>query len=248
MLNPQKCKTFTMTLKRKPLIIEYVCGNAVLENVESIRDLGVILDRRLTFSRHVDAIVSGANRALGLLMRSLQTGQKAGTLNSRCEPIVTAYYGNVRSVLEFCCTVWGGAARVHLDRIEKGQHRFLVWLARYARSSLVTGTASYHDLLHGIHMTSLEHRRLQYDIVFAKKVFMGRVDSTKLLQSFSLRVPARTMRSTLDGRRVMEIPFARVETIYRRGLFVRISKRVNSFLTVRSMTLSPYSLERPLLC
>ena len=86
-----------------------------------------------------------------------------------CEPIVTEHYGNVCSVLEFCCTVWGGTARVHLDRIEKVQHRFLVWLARYARSFLVTGTASYHVLLHAFHMTSLEHRRLQYNIMFAKK-------------------------------------------------------------------------------
>ena len=77
--------------------------------VESIRDLGVILDRRLTFSYHTDAVVSKANKIMGILMRSVQTGLKMGTFHWK--PILTAYYGSVRALLENCRVIWGGAAK-----------------------------------------------------------------------------------------------------------------------------------------
>ena len=65
-LNPSKCKSFTVTLRRAPVQITYNIGGIDLEHVEEIRDLGVIIDRRLTFAPHVDCIVRRGNRALGL--------------------------------------------------------------------------------------------------------------------------------------------------------------------------------------
>ena len=71
-LNPSKCKTFRMTLKTKPLVTAYSIGGTVLEHVNEIRDLGVILDTKLTFGPHVHQLVSKTNRALGVLIRSYQ--------------------------------------------------------------------------------------------------------------------------------------------------------------------------------
>ena len=73
-LNPSKCKAFTMTLRRNPVQTTYRIGTTALESVSSIRDLGIILDSKLTFSDHIHRTVSQANRALGLLIRSFQTG------------------------------------------------------------------------------------------------------------------------------------------------------------------------------
>ena len=60
-------------------------GSETIENVHEMRDLGVILDEKLTFSTHVDAVLKKGNRALGLLIRSFQTGKK-WSLVVRCEP------------------------------------------------------------------------------------------------------------------------------------------------------------------
>ena len=86
-----------------------------MENVETIRDLGVILDTKLTFSKHIDTTVSKANKVMGLIMRSMQTGYTVRAFSWK--RILTAYYGNVRAILDYCCVIWGGAAKTYLDRI-----------------------------------------------------------------------------------------------------------------------------------
>ena len=64
-LNPSKCRTFKITLKRDVVPSAYQINGSTLEEVSSIRDLGVILDRKLTFSDQINVMVSKANRALG---------------------------------------------------------------------------------------------------------------------------------------------------------------------------------------
>ena len=86
-----------------------------------------------------------ANRALGLLMRSFQTGKDGRSLTQqRVKPVMSTYFANVRSVLEFCSVVWGGAADVHMRRIERVQHKFLMWLC--VRCRVVGPSLQYEEL------------------------------------------------------------------------------------------------------
>ena len=80
-LNPSKCKVLTLTLRRKPVLGAYAIGGVVLERVEVLRDLGILLDQRLTFTDHVEHTVRKANRALGLLMRTFGTGKRGRSLD-----------------------------------------------------------------------------------------------------------------------------------------------------------------------
>ena len=57
-----------MTLRRNPVQTTYRIGTTALESVSSIRDLGIILDSKLTSLDHIHRTVSQANRALGLLL------------------------------------------------------------------------------------------------------------------------------------------------------------------------------------
>ena len=71
-LNASKCKSMSVALKRNPVQYAYTVRGTVLEKLDSMRDLGVILDSKLAFSAHVDSVVSKSRRALGVLMRSFQ--------------------------------------------------------------------------------------------------------------------------------------------------------------------------------
>ena len=77
----------------------------MLERVTIIKDIGVWLDTKLTFVDHINFIVSKASRATGIMTRSLQTG--SGRSGLYYKPILTVFFGNVRSVLEYGCTIWG---------------------------------------------------------------------------------------------------------------------------------------------
>ena len=224
-LNPAKCKSFRMTLKTKPILTTYYAKNTALEHVNSIRDLGVTLDTKLTFGPHIQSIVMKANRALGGLIRSFQMAAPRGHLNTSA--VLTSYFANVRSVLEFCSVIWGGAAAVHTDRVDRVQHRFLTWLNAHSRSR--SPSMSYATLLKHFKTCSLASRRTQHDILFVRNVLTGKIRSSFLLSAFSLSTPIRSTRQQV----LLYVPYARVSTV-KGGLYVRLPKVVNSFLRQRS--------------
>ena len=49
-LDPAKCKILTLSLKRNPIIGTYLINGVALERVHVMRDLGVMLDQKLTFA------------------------------------------------------------------------------------------------------------------------------------------------------------------------------------------------------
>ena len=122
--NPRKCKSFTITLRRATVQTEYYIDATKLEHVGEIRDLGNMLDTKLTFASHVDNVVSRANRSLGLLFRSFQTGTSGSKFNRNA--LMCAYVSNVRSILEYGSVMWAGAAETHTVRIDRVQHKFLI--------------------------------------------------------------------------------------------------------------------------
>ena len=225
-LNPSKCHSFRITLKRQPIQATYKLRNTNLEHMDKVRDLGIWLDSKLTFSEHIDITVSKANKMLGLLIRSLQTGRGAGKFKEG--PIITAYFGNVRSILEYGCVIWGGAAKCHLDRLERVQHKFLIWLASHIHKSRTSHSLAYHDLLKFFKICSLSQRRIQYDICFVLKIITAKFDSAYLLGSFPLHVPQRQTRGMRNNFLHVHVP--RVETI-KRGLFYRAVLAFNEHLT-----------------
>ena len=110
-----------------------------------------------------------ANRALEGLIRSFQIATPRGHFNTSA--VLTSYFACERSVLEFCSVIWGGAAAVHTDRVNRVQHRFLMWLNVHSRSP--STSMSYADLLKHFKLCSLAARRTQHDILFARNVLIG---------------------------------------------------------------------------
>ena len=224
-LNPTKCKSFRMSLKKSPIVRTYFVGNTALEHVDTIRDLGVILDQKLTFQPHIDCIVKKANRVLGLLIRSFQNPKIGGHINPSSVRI--SYYAHVRSVLEYCSVVWAGAAKTHTDRLERVQHKFLIWLNARSPQPTAYHTIDYASLLQHFRMSALSSRRVQHDILFVRNVLRGGIDSACLLRSFSLFTPVRIGRQLS----LFHVPYARVCTV-RDGLFARAPRLANEYLRV----------------
>ena len=222
-LNPQKCHAFTITLKKAPIFHTYCINRSPLQRVTEVRDLGVLLDSKLTFSAHINIVVTKANRSLGLLIRSFKTGLPGQKFDRRA--LLVAYFANVRSILEYGSIVWSGAAKTHLQRLERVQHKFLMWLSARARGADRLTSLEYRDLLHYFHVPSLEARRKQLDLVFLRNIFTSKVDSSFLTGCFFLHVPGRTVRNVS----LFYVPFARVSTV-KTGVFVRLPTLANDFI------------------
>ena len=96
--NFKKCKhlgnhdmnqTYTMRKDQEELPIE---------KVESEKDLGVIIDNKLTFTKHINSKIKIANRNLGLIFRTFTCIDKEIFLN--------LFKSLVRPHLEYASTVW----------------------------------------------------------------------------------------------------------------------------------------------
>ena len=168
-LNPAKCKFITFTLRSSPFLFSYVLDGHHLERCVRIRDLGVILDTKLTFADHIDATVSKANRMLGLLMRSMQTSVSQHRTRFDQAASLAAYKAHVRSVLEYGSFIWSGAAITHLRRLERLQHRFLMWLGSKTRATCPP--LDYASLLKLFGCPSVKSRIIQMDLKFMRSVF-----------------------------------------------------------------------------
>ena len=134
------------------------------------------------------------------------------------------YFANIRSILEYGCVIWGGAAKSHVERLERVQHKFLMWMASKS-NNIVFSSLSYEHLLQVFEMPTLKARRMQYDIMFLRNVCRGQVDTPYLLSCFSLHVPGRTTRRLS----LFETPYARVNAV-KTGIFNRLPEMMNSFL------------------
>ena len=224
-LNPAKCKVITFTLRKKPVLTSYSISNITLDRVSEMRDLGVTLDSKLNFASHIDNIVGRANRALGTYLRSLQTSRARMGRIFRPAPLITAFNAHIRPILEFGSVIWSGAAVSHTTRLDRVQHKFLIWLA--VNSNRPSVSLDYSHLLHHFNVLSIKQRLAKNDLSFLHGVFGGRIDCGDVLGMFGLAVPARVTRT----RHVLNVPTARVDTI-KNGMFCRLPRLVNSLYQV----------------
>ena len=89
---PVKCNMMQLTKKHNKILASYTLEGTVLENVESIKYLGVIIISDLKWNSHIRNVCTKANRTLEFLRRKLFS----------CPQDVkeTAYKSLVRSILE----------------------------------------------------------------------------------------------------------------------------------------------------
>ena len=112
---PVKCNMMQLTNKRSSKIqAKYTLKGTVLENVESIKYLGVTITNDLKWNTHISNVCTKANRTVGFLRRNLYS----------CPPDVkeASYKGLVRSVLEYESSVLDPQTLGLQERLEKVQN------------------------------------------------------------------------------------------------------------------------------
>jgi hypothetical protein len=153
----------------RPIEFVYSINDTALERVDEIKDLGVIMDGKMSFLSHF-AIISKSSRMLGFIKRfsrDFRDPYTHKTLNTSL----------VRPNLEHASCVWSPHQSVHSERLERVQHNFI----RYAVRRLPWGVWPAYDarcLLIGIEV--LSDRRIVASFLFARDILVGRVDYADL--------------------------------------------------------------------
>ena len=111
----------------------------LLESVQSEKDLGVIVDKDLSFEEHINEVVKRANKISGLLKRTIVNKNK-----SIMAPLFKAL---VRPILEYGNAIWSPRLKKHTVSIENVQRHF-------TKCIVGIGGLSYEDRLRSLHLPS----------------------------------------------------------------------------------------------
>ena len=210
-INVSKCSVITFTRKKHPLIFTYFLKQSAVERVDHVRDLGVILDHKLLFDKHIDYIATKAYKTLGFLIRVSSNFKNIKTLK-------ILYCSLVRSHLEYASQVWNPSYDIYISRLESIQKKFL----RFVNYKLLSNY-NYETSCVKHHILPLHFRRRIADITYLMGIATGRIDCPELLSRISVRVPNKATRSL----NTLAIPIT--STRYRKNSFlVRASNEFNS--------------------
>ena len=158
---PNKCEAILFSnwagdraINRRPKL---KIGEWEVKYSEEVKLLGIILDSRLTFSKHINKTKREANR------RCSQLKTLAGTDWGSCASnLRNLYTGYIRSVLEYGADIWGnGISETNMKKLETVQN-----MAARIITGCVYGTNTESLLLEA----DLVPLRTRYKIAVAKRI------------------------------------------------------------------------------
>lgn len=209
-LNLEKCISITFSKNIDLVNFNYNIDSKILKKVEQIKDLGVLLDSKWSFRFHFDKIVAEANKMLGFIVRSCQVFKDPKTF-------LSLYFAFVYSKLSFASAIWNPNYKIHINRIETIQNKFLKVLA-YKAASTPESVARKFKIL------SLAERRNISELCTIFKLINHQIDSPLLLSYLNFNVPARELRS----QELFNIPF-RKTNLGRNTPLIRMQMTCNRY-------------------
>jgi hypothetical protein len=123
-LNATKCKTTHFSRKRAPTRTQYSINENIVEQVSTFKDLGVLISNNLSWSKHIESIVSKANKTLGLIKRICKEVKNTNTRR-------ILYCALVRPKLEYASSVWSPYTIKNRLLIENVQRRATKFILNY---------------------------------------------------------------------------------------------------------------------
>jgi ribonuclease P/MRP protein subunit RPP40 len=146
--NEKKCQVMHFDFGNSKYL--YCMYDVPLESVSAVKDLGVLVDDKLSFSCHIYSAVLKANPLLGLLKRFFGHMDKM--------TLTKLYKATVRPHLEYANIVWHPKFKKDVENLEKVQHRFTRFLPGLQ-------SLTYEERLCHLQLPSLVNRRLRGDAI-----------------------------------------------------------------------------------
>lgn len=202
-MNVAKCKVISFTRRLNAINHMYSIGSSTLERVDSIRDLGVTIDSKLSFQEHISTAAAKAYVVLGFIRRHASYFTDVYTLK-------TLFCTLVRSILEYAVPIWAPYHVVHAIRLERVQKQFIRFALRQLPWNDPVNLPDYPSRCMLISLETLAARRLKLQRMFVFDLMEGSIDCPELLQQINFNVPPRTLRSFP----AIHIPFHRTSYGY----------------------------------
>ena len=131
-----------------------------ISSVDHVCDLGITIDSKLKFQRHIHTIISRANHRKSLILRCFLSRNQTN--------LVRAFKTYVRPILEYASTVWSPSYITDIIAIERVQKNF-------TKRTPGCSHMSYPERLTALKLQSLEHRRLIADLTMVYNIIHDKI-------------------------------------------------------------------------
>jgi hypothetical protein len=202
--HPEKCKRMLISRRAqdnriRPLKLKSTDSTGIVTITHIVtsdkeKDLGLIIDNRLKFDSHINAIINKGNKTMGIIRRTFQS------LDANIfKPLFTTL---VRPILEYGQILWNP----HL----KGDIRALEGVQRRATKQ-INGfkNLSYSERLKRLDLPTLRFRRLRGDVIETYKIIHGLYDASVSPQLARPPRPSRGHKHKLFLERTQNLELRR---------------------------------------
>lgn len=214
-LNILKCCCITFSRSTMTYSHDYKINGQALIRTDSVTDLGVTLDSKLLFDKHIENITVKATKTLGFILRVTKDFKLIKTLK-------ILFCSLVRSQLEYASQVWNPCYDKYISLLEKPQRKFLRFINFKAKIS--NSGFDYEASCRHHHLLPLLMRREAADLSFLHNIVSNRIDCSSLLSEVRLVTP-----STSSRKNYLRLRMPCCRTNYRRNSF--FSRTFSNFNT-----------------
>jgi hypothetical protein len=159
--HPEKCKKLHVGRPGECPDRTYSLMGTILQECDVEKDIGVYVDKDLSFDKHISEKVKKANSMFAVIRRSFQH------LDSKT--FVPLYKALVRSHLDYASTVYSPYTAKHIDQIESVQRRATKQLPGFK-------DLEYPERLRKLKLPTLSYRRTRGDMIELYKITQGIYD------------------------------------------------------------------------
>ena len=154
-----KCALIDIGYKMDYFFVNTI-GGELLKSVDEMKDLGVMIDNKLSFSSHIAQIVAKAKQRTFLIFRAFRTRDRV--------PLLVAFKSFILPIVTYCSSTWSPHLFGDIQTIESIQRLFTRKLTGLEKMT-------YPERLKILNLPSLELRRLRADLLMCFKILNGYV-------------------------------------------------------------------------
>ena len=115
--------------KHKTMNASIILDNIPIKQTQFTKFLGVIIDDKLKWTRHISYIQNKISKGMGIMLKARKF------LNRKI--LLQLYHSFVYPYLIYCLEIWGNAADIHIDPIIKLQKKIvrIITFSKYGSST-----------------------------------------------------------------------------------------------------------------
>lgn len=163
-LAASKCKILTLNKPRTGLDQrEYFIQNQKLEEVNEMKDLGIIIDDKLSFESHCISKTKQASNIINFIFRAFKTRDTSFLLK--------LYKTYVLPVLDYGSVIYNPCTAKNIKMLESVQRHFTKRIPQFFRTNY-----SYEERLKLLQLETLDQRRQKLDLCKTYKIIYGHSD------------------------------------------------------------------------